>query len=291
VPFHIESILLNSDVFSERLVNMEYAADCYAECAGMAEIFQIWLEVTVEITVRIFNFGLRIGPIGITIVIGGTVGYYYTYYDYGWVRVVSGHTIEIGKTQYRLYGVTALKQGQTFRSASGERINGFTYCRDVLTAKIGLRKVRCETFSDLPDPFKRTVAICSVRIRFGCRREDLGRWMIRNGYALADRKYMEDHPIRKGKYRKILEKEEAFARKHRLGIHAGAFISEIEAKRVFEQKLELTGKIGELSFGSLDELEVAFGLERRGDRLFDVDGKLFGGVDVTDLANAAVEAV
>ena len=217
---------------------MECATDCCVDCISATEIFRIWIEVTVEITVRIINFVLRIGPIGIIIVIGGTVGYNYTFYEYGRAIAVSGHTIEISKTRYRLYGVTALKQGQKFGSASGERISGFAYCRDVLTAKIGLRKVRCEVFPKIEDPFKRTVAICSIRPRFGCRREDLGRWMVRNGYALADVRFMDKHPIRNGKYKKILLREETFARKNKLGIHAGKFVSEIRARDFFEERWE-----------------------------------------------------
>jgi len=270
---------------------MEYLADCYADCTSATEIFQIWLEITIEITVRIINFSLRIGPIGITIVIGGTVGYYYTYYEYGRAKAVSGHTIEIGKTRYRLYGVTALKPGQKFTLASGVRISGFAYCRDVLTAKIGLRKVRCEIFPRISDPFDRTVAICSIRLRFGCRREDLGRWLVRNGYALADVRFMDKNPIRNGKYKKILLREEAFARKNRLGIHAGTFVSESEAKDFFEKKWEAIGRSGDPPLGSLEDLEVEFGLEWRKDRLIEMKGSLFGGTDVADFASAAVEAV
>lgn len=270
---------------------MECATDCCVDCIGATEIFRIWLEVTVEITVRIINFGLRIGPIGIVIVVGGTVGYYYTRYDYGKARAVSGHTIEIGKTQYRLYGVTALKPGQKLTWESGLTIKGFVYCRDALTAKIGLRKVRCEVFSKIEDRFDRTVAICSIKPRFGCRREDLGRWLVRNGYALADVRFMEKNPIRNGKYADILLREQAFAKKNKLGIHAGKFMGESRARSFFEEKWIARGKTGDPPFGSLEELQVEFELEWRKDALVEVKGTLFGGTDVSDLARAAIEAV
>ncbi len=270
---------------------MECGTDCCIDCVGATEIFRIWLEVTVEITVRIINFGLRIGPIGIIIVVGGTVGYYYTFYEYGRAIAISGHTIEIGKTRYRLYGVTALKKGQKFKLASGEPISGFVYCRDALTAKIGLRKVRCEVFPKIHDRYDRIVARCSVMSRFGRGREDLGRWLVRNGYAFPDVEFMEEWPIDKGKYMKILLDELEFARKNKLGIHAGTFVSQTDARVTFRTKWELLGQPGELSFRSLEDLEMAFGFEWRGEKLFDVKGKLFGGEDVTELAYAAVDAV
>ncbi len=270
---------------------MECATACCIECLGATEIFQIWLDVTVEITVRIINFTLRIGPIGVVILVGGTVGYYYTFYDYGKAKAVSGHTIEIGKTQYRMYGVTALKPGQKLTWESGLTIKGFIYCRDALTAKIGRRKVRCKVFPKIEDRFGRTVAICSVRSQLGCRRVDLGRWLIRNGYALADTKYMEKRPILNGKYARLLEREEAFARKHNLGIHAGKFMRETRARDMFLEKWKARGNKGAPPFGSLDELQKAFQLEWQQDRLIDVKGRLFGGIDVSDYAHAAVDAV
>ncbi|MEM8950799.1 MAG: thermonuclease family protein [Pseudomonadota bacterium] len=270
---------------------MECATDCCIDCVGTTEIFRIWIEVTVEITVRIINFGLRLGPVGIVILIGGIVGYRYTYYEYGRAIAKSGHTIKIGKTRYRLYGIAALKPGQKLTWESGLSISGFVYCRDALTAKIGFKKVRCEVFRKIDDSYDRTVARCSIRPRFGRGREDLGRWLVRNGYADPDVNYIEENPIDKGKYRKILESEAAFARKNKLGIHAGTFVSQAHARTTFRAKWKLLGRPGKPAFGSLDELEAAFGFERRGEELFDVTGKLFGGENVTELAHAAIEAV
>jgi endonuclease YncB( thermonuclease family) len=270
---------------------MECAVDCCIDCYSAVEVFRIWLEVTVEITVRIITFGLRIGPIGIVIVVGTTVGVYYSRYDTGRAEAKSGHTIEIGKIQYRLYGVTALKPGHKLTWESGLTISGFVYCRDALTARIGIRKVRCRVFRNIEDRFDRTIAICSIRSGFGRRREDLGRWMVRNGYAVADVGFMKKNPIDNGRYANILLIEQAFAEKNKLGIHAGKFVSPVRARSFFQEKWIAKGQTGEPPFGSLEELEVAFELEWRRDKLFEVKGTLFGGMDVSDLARAAIDSL
>ena len=101
---------------------------------------------------------------------------------------------------------------------------------------------------------------------------------------------MAKNPIRNGKYANILLREEAFARKNKLGIHAGKFMSETHARSIFLEKWTARGKTGEPPFGSLEELQVAFELEWRQDRLIEVKGRLFGGIDVSDYTYAAVDA-
>ena len=269
---------------------MECAAECCIECYSTTEIFRNWLEVTVEITVRIITFGLRIGPIGIVIVLGFTVGIYWSRYDTGRATAVSGHTIEIGKIKYRLYGIAALKPGQKLTWNSGLTINGFVYCRDAFTAIIGQRKVRCRVLRNVDGGHGRTAAICSIRSGFGRRREDLGRRLVRNGYAVADEGFARKNPITDKAYIDKLLKEQAFAEKHRLGIYAGKFVSPIQARSFFQDKWIEGGRTGQPPFGSLKELELAFELEWRQDKLFEVKGKLFGGADVSELARAAIDA-
>lgn len=268
---------------------MECAADCCIECYGTTEIFRIWLKVTVEITVRIISFGLKLGPIGIVIVVGVTFGIYVTRYDSGRAIAKSGHTIEIGKERYRLYGIVALKPGQKLTWDSGLTINGFIYCRDALTAKIGRRKVRCQILPNVDGAHERTAAICTIRSGLGRRREDLGRWMVRNGYAQADKRFMDNNPIADKNYADKLIKEQAFAEKHRLGIHAGKFVSQTYARSIFQDKWREQGRWGEPPFGSLEELETAFELEWKGEGLFEIRGKLFGSMDFSELAHAAID--
>lgn len=174
---------------------MDCAADCCIECYSTIELFQIWLEVTVEFSVRIISLGFKFGPTGIVVVLGVGFGIYVTLYDSGRAKAVSGNTIRIGKERYRLYGIAALAPGQALTWGSGLPISGFTYCKDALTAKIGCRKVRCKILRNVDGGYDRKAAICTISLGFARGREDLGRWMVRNGYAVADIEFAEKHPI------------------------------------------------------------------------------------------------
>ncbi|MEZ5932795.1 MAG: thermonuclease family protein [Alphaproteobacteria bacterium] len=218
--------------------------------------------MSIELTVRIITYGLKLGPIGITIVITVTIGIYFTFYTCGRGKAVSGNTIQISKVKYRLYGVAALKPGQKLRSGDAGPISGFAYCRHALMAKIGDLKVCCREYPDAPDPLKRTVAICTISKGFRYRGEDIGRWLVRNGYAVADLDYMERNPIDNGAYAQRLLVEQAFAEEHRLGIHAGEYDKPREyARNYFRERWKEKGLLGEPTFRTVKELVLELKLE------------------------------
>ena len=168
---------------------MDCSPACCDECPTTIELLTTWIKVSIELIDRIINFGLKLDPTSSIIVITVTIGIYCTFYTCGRGKAVSGNTIQISKVNYRIYGVAALKPGQELRFGDAEPISGFAYCRHALMAKIGDLKVCCREYSDAPDPLKRTVAICTISKGFRCRGEDIGRWLVRNGYAIADLDY------------------------------------------------------------------------------------------------------
>ena len=268
---------------------MDCAPACCDECNTTIELLTTWIEVSIELTARIITFGLKLGPIGIIIVITVTIGIYFTFYTCGRGKAVSGNTIQISKVNYRIYGVAALKPGQKLRFGDADPISGFSYSRHALMAKIGDLKVCCREYPDAPDPLKRTVAICTISKGLRYRGEDIGRWLVRNGYAIADLGYMEEkYSIDNGAYARKLLAEQAFAEKHRLGIHAGDYEKPREhARNYFHKRWKEKGLPGEPTFETVEELvlklELELELEWKGDGILEISGD----PDLADLALTA----
>ena len=102
----------------------------------------------------------------------------------GRARIIDADTIEIGDTRIRLSAVDAPEGAQRcYVDGSPERCGA--HASDALESWIGGRTVSCIGI-DI-DPYDRTVAICSVG------GEDVGRWLVRNGYAVAYRDFGDDY--------------------------------------------------------------------------------------------------
>jgi endonuclease YncB( thermonuclease family) len=99
----------------------------------------------------------------------------------GAVRVVDGDTLDVGGTRVRLHGIDAPEIGQHCTRPDGLRWDCGTWVADEVRARIGAQKATCETTDT--DRYGRTVARCSVA------GQDLGRQLVRDGLALAYRKY------------------------------------------------------------------------------------------------------
>jgi endonuclease YncB( thermonuclease family) len=100
----------------------------------------------------------------------------------GTARVIDGDSLEVDGQQIRLYGIDAPEHDQTCRAQGltwrcGERASL------ALFGKIGRNEVRCEERDR--DKYGRIVSICFVA------GEDVNRWMVREGWAVAYRRFTD----------------------------------------------------------------------------------------------------
>ena len=129
----------------------------------------------------------------------------------GPARVIDGDTIEVAGQRIRLHGIDAPEAKQTCKA------EGLTWrCGEratlALFGKIGRSQVRCKEL--YRDRYKRVVAICYAGS------DDLGRWMVREGWALAYRRYSRDYVF-----------DERLAREGRLNMWRGSFVPPWEWRR------------------------------------------------------------
>ena len=131
----------------------------------------------------------------------------------GLPKVVDGDTIHIKSYKIRLEGIDAPEMKQQCKKPYLQ-IMFFTfqkdyYCGQVskkkLIQKIGNKPVKCILLGK--DRYKRYLAKCFKGTI------NLNRWMVRNGYAIAYRKYS-----------KIYITDENFAKEEKLGLWSGTFI-------------------------------------------------------------------
>ena len=102
----------------------------------------------------------------------------------GPARVIDGDTIEVGGLKIRLHGIDAPERRQLCIRDSQEWFCGEA-ATDALTAFVQTRPVVCEGMG--LDRYGRLVARCRVS------GEDIGEWMVRQGWALAYRRYSTDY--------------------------------------------------------------------------------------------------
>ena len=121
----------------------------------------------------------------------------------GTVRVVDGDTIEIKDQKIRLWGIDAPELAQRCTEDSAVYPCGLD-ASHALAKKIGRKRVTCERLDT--DRYGRMVARCTVE------GDDISRWMVMQGHALAFRKYSLDY---------IADEDRARAAK--AGLWAGEF--------------------------------------------------------------------
>jgi endonuclease YncB( thermonuclease family) len=102
----------------------------------------------------------------------------------GPVRVIDGDTLEVADQRIRLHGIDAPERGQTCK-ASGVTWRCGERATLALFGKIGRNQVRCEV--KYRDRYRRDVATCYAG------GDDLGRWMVREGWAVADRLFSDGY--------------------------------------------------------------------------------------------------
>src|SRR5271165_1353864 len=122
----------------------------------------------------------------------------------GVASVIDGDTIEIHGQRLRLFGIDAPEASQLCVRHSGERWRCGQQASFALADRIGRATVSCQPH-DL-DRYGGVVAVCFKG------NEDLNRWMVANGWAVAYRRYSLDYVA-----------DEAAARPSGFNICSGSF--------------------------------------------------------------------
>ena len=124
---------------------------------------------------------------------------------YGTPFITDGDTIKISNNKIRLHGIDAPEKNQKCNKNEKE-YNCGAVATEALINKINKNIVKCLT-QKKKDKYNRFIGVCFVN------QEDLNKWMVRNGYAIAYRHYSKDY---------ILDEE--YAKKKKNGIWSGNFL-------------------------------------------------------------------
>lgn len=121
-------------------------------------------------------------------------------------KIRDGDQVQIGNTRIRLGGIDAPSVDQLCLDDKGERWNCGVAARDELVRKFGDKSWTCHTRQI--DRRGRTVARCNVD------GEDIQKWLVTNGWALAYARFSHDY-----------DPDEKAARQAKAGLWAGAFVA------------------------------------------------------------------
>jgi endonuclease YncB( thermonuclease family) len=119
--------------------------------------------------------------------------------------ITDGDTIKIFNKKIRLYGIDAPEIKQICIKNSQEYSCG-KEASNALFKKIGDKSVVCKVQHKL-DRYKRYLGVCFIG------EINLNKWLVRNGYALAYRRYSTDYI-----------EDENYAKNNRIGLWSGSFI-------------------------------------------------------------------
>ncbi len=131
-------------------------------------------------------------------------------------KIVDGDTIHINEYKIRLEGIDAPERRQKCKKEKFKisSIIGFTFYKDYncgevsrenLKKKVDRSKIKC--ISSFKDRYKRYLAVCFKE------KINLNRWMVRNGHAVAYRRYSKEYIL-----------DEDFAKENKLGLWQGKFL-------------------------------------------------------------------
>ena len=123
----------------------------------------------------------------------------------GYPIITDGDTIKIINKRIRLHGIDTPESKQLCKKNFKEYRCGIV-AKEALVKKINKNQVRC-IVQDRLDRYKRYIGVCFVKAI------NLNQWMVRNGYAVAYRRYSKDYI-----------KDEDYAKKNKLGLWKGSFI-------------------------------------------------------------------
>ena len=139
-------------------------------------------------------------------------------------KVVDGDTIHINNYKFRLEGIDAPEMRQQCKKESFKisSIISFTFYKDYscgkvskekLTSKINGSEIKC--IFTTKDKYKRYIATCYRE------KTNLNKWMVRNGYAIAYRRYSKKYVP-----------DEEFAKENKLGLWQGKFMNPEKWRKV-----------------------------------------------------------
>ena len=121
-------------------------------------------------------------------------------------RIVDADTLEVAGQKVRLQGIDAPESGQSCRQATGHRYQCGEHATQALRTRIGADAVTCTI--EGRDRYMRALGIC-----YAADGTDLNGWLVRQGHALAYRRYSTKY---------VPQEDQAKA--SRAGLWAGAFI-------------------------------------------------------------------
>lgn len=124
----------------------------------------------------------------------------------GFANITDGDTIKIYNKRIRLHGIDTPEKKQICYKNSKEYSCG-EEASSALDKKIDGNQVVCKVQRRL-DRYKRYIGVCFVG------EVNLNKWMVRNGYAVAYRRYSKDYI-----------QDENYAKKNNLGLWSGNFIN------------------------------------------------------------------
>ena len=122
----------------------------------------------------------------------------------GFSKIVDGDTVYIKSSKIRLEGIDAPEIKQKCKKNGKEYFCG-KISQKKLIQKIGKNKIKC--FSTGKDKYRRYLATCFIG------KINLNKWMVRNGYAVAYRRYSKDYI-----------EDENYAKKNKIGLWSSNFI-------------------------------------------------------------------
>ena len=131
-------------------------------------------------------------------------------------KIVDGDTVHINKNKFRLEGIDAPEMRQKCKkeSLNISFIIGFTFYKDYNCGKVSKEKLKSKIHGSeikciftTKDRYKRYIATCYKE------KTNLNQWMVRNGYAIAYRRYSKKYVP-----------DEVFAKENKLGLWQGKFM-------------------------------------------------------------------
>jgi endonuclease YncB( thermonuclease family) len=124
---------------------------------------------------------------------------------FGFAAITDGDTIKILNNRIRLHGIDAPEKNQKCTKNS-KNYNCGQVATDALTKKINKNLVRCLVQKN-KDRYNRYIGVCFAE------NENLNKWMVKNGYAVAYARYSKDYVL-----------DERFAKTNKLGLWSGSFL-------------------------------------------------------------------